>query len=76
MNNKQEKVTISLTIQQAEYLDALLWKEDQAKRKRVNRSYLVDTDFVAELQESIVRQTDIMYSYEQLEYMEKIQRED
>jgi hypothetical protein len=67
--------TLQLTVQQAEYLDALLWKEDQAKRKRVTRSYLVDTDFVKNLKERIVDQTGIMYSDEQLEHMEKIQRE-
>jgi len=72
MNNKQEKVDIKITIQEAKYLDALLWKEHQAKRKRVNTN---NEYFALELQDKIAVQANIMPSDDQLEYMDFIQRE-
>ena len=72
MNNKQEKVDIKITIQEAKYLDALLWKEHQAKRKRVNTN---NEYFALELQDKIAYQANIMPSDDQLAYMDFIQRE-
>ena len=70
MNN--EKVNIKISIEQAKYLDALLWKEHQAKRKRVNTN---NEYFAIELQDKIAVQANIMPSDDQLEYMDFIQRE-
>lgn len=70
MNN--EKVNIKISIEQAKYLDALLWKEHQAKRKRVNKN---NQYFALELQDKIAVQANIMPSDAQLEYMDFVQRE-
>ena len=80
---KNERILISLTEKQAQFLDHLMWKESNAKRKRglqwIDEIYqehgCADYDeFVSRLKESIVNQTGIMYSDDQLEDMEKIQR--
>lgn len=76
MYNDDLKKTIQLTLKQARFLDSLLWKESQAKRKRGIQ--FVDTnmdDFTLEVKESIVNQTGIEYSSDELAYMEKNQSE-
>ena len=73
MNIKAEKI-VYLTEEQAQFLDHLLWKEQQAKRKRGLKLVGVDYDqSLSNLKESIVDQMGIIYADEQLEYMEKIQ---
>ena len=81
---KNERINVKLTEKQAEFLDHLLWKEIIAKRKRglkwIDEIYqehgCVDyQDFVSRLKDSIVNQMGIMLSDDELEDMEKIQRE-
>jgi hypothetical protein len=70
-----EKI-VYLTEKQAQFLDHLLWKESQAKRKR--GIHFVDTDydeFVDLLKNKIVDQSGIEFSSDQLEYMNKTQSE-
>jgi len=70
-----EKI-VYLTEEQAQFLDHLLWKESQAKRKRglhfVNTNY---DEFVDVLKNKIVDQSGIQFSSDQLDYMNKIQSE-
>ena len=81
---KNERILVKLTEKQAQFLDHLMWKEINAKRKRglqwIDKIYqnhgCVDyDDFVSRLKESIINQTGIMLSDDELEDMEKIQRE-
>lgn len=70
-----EKI-VYLTEKQAQFLDHLLWKESQAKKKRGLR--FVDTDydeFVDVLKDKIVDQSGIQFSSDQLEHMNKTQSE-
>ena len=80
---KYERILVSLTEKQAQFLDHLMWKEINAKRKRglqwidtiyKNHGCVDYDDFVSRLKESIINQTGIMLSDDELEDMEKIQR--
>ena len=80
---KNERILVSLTEKQAQFLDHLMWKEINAKRKRglqwidtiyKNHGCVDYDDFVSRLKESIINQTGIMLSDDELEDMEKIQR--
>ena len=80
---KYERILVSLTEKQAQFLDHLMWKEINAKRKRglqwidtiyQNHGCVDYDDFVSRLKESIINQTGIMLSDDELEDMEKIQR--
>ncbi len=81
---KYERIPVKLTELQAQFLDHLLWKESNYKKKR-GIQWIDDVyqehgctdydDFVSRLKESIVNQTGIMFSNDELEDMEKIQRQ-
>ena len=81
---KYERINVKLTELQAQFLDHLLWKESNYKKKR-GIQWIDDVyqehgctdydDFVSRLKESIVNQTGIMFSNDELEDMEKIQRQ-
>ena len=81
---KYERILVKLTEKQAQFLDHLLWKESNYKKKR-GIQWIDDVyqehgctdydDFVSRLKESIVNQTGIMFSDDELEDMEKIQRQ-
>jgi len=76
MYNDDFKKTVQITLKQARFLDHLLFKEREAKRKRGIQ--FIDTDmdyFVSELKDSIVSQTGIEYSFDESEYIRKIQSE-
>ena len=81
---KNERILVKLTEKQAQFLDHLLWKESNYKKKRgilwIDEVYQEHgctdyDDFVSRLKESIVNQTGIMFSNDELEEMEKIQRQ-
>jgi len=70
-----EKI-VYLTEKQAKFLDHLLWKESQAKRKRGLKFVNTDYDnFVDVLKNKIVDQSGIQFSSEQLDHMNKLQSE-
>ncbi len=77
-----EKKPVLLTDYQAKFLDYLLFKEQSYKRKRgikwIDEVYQEHgcndyDDFVDKLKQTIVNQTNIEYSYEQQEEMNRIQ---
>ena len=79
---KNERKPVLLTDYQAKFLDYLLFKEQSYKRKRgikwIDEVYQEHgcsdyDDFVDRLKETIVNQTNIEYSYEQQEEMNRIQ---
>ena len=81
---KNERILVKLTEKQAQFLDHLMWKEIIAKRKRglqwIDEIYQEHgcvnyEDFVSRLKDSIINQTGIMLSDDELEDMEKTQRE-
>tara|TARA_R110000824_G_scaffold195145_1_gene377819 strand:+ start:209 stop:487 length:279 start_codon:yes stop_codon:yes gene_type:complete len=81
---KNERILVKLTEKQAQFLDHLLWKESNYKKKRgilwIDEVYQEHgctdyDDFVSRLKESIVNQAGIMLSDDELEDMEKIQRQ-
>ena len=81
---KNERKPVLLTDYQAKFLDYLLYKEQSYLKKRGiyrhgKKEFFQEhgcsdyDDFVDRLKETIVNQTNIEYSYEQQEEMNRIQ---